>query len=335
MKGIFLGILAFIATTLILPLIIITAFNINIPMIDKQANHRHETIESDMKIEVYNHKTDEIMTLYLEEYVRNVVAAEVPAAFEVEAIKAQAVAARTYAVWKINRFKDSVNPDHPGASLCTDHQHCQEWLSFQELEDRHGKSWIKNYWPKIEEAVAATAGVIMTYNMEAIEPLYHSTSGGQTENSEDVYVSALPYLRSVSSPYEERSPVLVDTKTVSVSEFVNAIKGRYSDFSIKQNNIASEITIADRSVGGTIKLIKIGNKELKGSEVRDIFQLRSSDFTITVRGNSIEFTTRGYGHGVGMSQWGANGMAERGATYEEILKHYYQGIDLSKIKSYM
>ncbi len=335
MKGIFFGILAFIATTLILPLIIITAFNINIPLIDKQPSHGNITIESDMKIKVYNHKTEEIMELYLEEYVKNVVAAEVPAGFEVEAIKAQAVAARTYAIWKINRFKDTENPEHPGASLCTDHQHCQEWLSLEELEDRHGKSWINNYWPKIEEAVASTAGEIMTFNMEPIEPLYHSTSGGQTENSEDVYVSALPYLRSVSSPYEERSPVLVDSKTVAVKDFISSIKGRYSDFTIKESSIASEINIVERSIGGNIKLIKIGNKELKGSEVRDIFQLRSSDFTIAVRGNSVEFTTKGYGHGVGMSQWGANGMAERGSTHEEILKHYYQGIDLSKLKSYM
>jgi len=334
MKGIFFAIIAFIVTTLIIPLIIITTFDINIPLRDKQVKYQQETIESDMKIKVYNHITDEIMELYLEEYLENVVAAEMPGSFELEALKAQAVAARTYAIWKINRFSSTENPIHPGASLCTDHQHCQEWLSSEELKSRHGKEWMNKYWPKIQEAVATTAGVIMTYNMQPIEPLYHSTSGGQTENSEDVYVSALPYLRSVSSPYEERSPVLVDSKTVTIKEFINAIKKKYADFIIREKNISTEMKIVERTTGGSIKLIKIGNKEMKGSEVRELFQLRSANFTFKVSGDKIQFTTRGYGHGVGMSQWGANGMAERGSSYEDILKHYYQGVVLSKLKSY-
>ena len=334
MKGIFFAIITFIVITLVIPLIIITTFNIDIPIRDKQVKYHQDTVESDMRIKVYNHKTKEVMELYLEEYIQNVVAAEVPGSFEIETLKAQAVAARTYSIWKVNKFSNTENPNHPGASLCTDHQHCQEWLSLEELKERHSKDWMSKYWPKIEEAVKSTSGVIMTYNMQPIEPLYHSTSGGQTENSEDVYASALPYLRSVSSPYEERSPVLVDSKTVSVKDFTSTIKKRYSDFSIKEKSLSSEIRIIERTTGGSIKLIRIGNKEMKGSEVRELFQLRSSDFTFKISGDNIQFTTRGYGHGVGMSQWGANGMAERGSNYEEILKHYYQGVTLSKLKSY-
>lgn len=334
MKGIFFAILAILITTLIIPLIIITVLDIDIPIIDKQLQYQRETVESDMKIKVYNHRTHEVMELYLEEYLQNVVAAEMPASFEIEAIKAQAVAARTYAIFKLNKFNKQENPDHPEASICTDHKHCQEWLSLEELKDRHGRDWMKEYWPKIQEAVLTTAGIIMTYNMQPIEPLYHSTSGGQTENSEDVYASALPYLRSVSSPYEEGSPVLVDKKTVTFKSFIATIKNKYPDFSIKERSLASEIKIVDRSVGGNIKLIRVGNKELKGSELRELLQLRSSEFTYKISGSNIEFTTRGYGHGVGMSQWGANGMAKRGSSYQDILKHYYQGIVLSKIKSY-
>lgn len=334
MKGIFFAILALLITTLIIPLIIITVLDIDIPILDKQLQYQQETVESDMKIKVYNHKTHEVMELYLEEYLQNVVAAEMPASFEIEALKAQAVAARTYAIWKINRFRTTENPDHPEASICTDHQHCQEWLSLEELKDRHSKEWMKDYWPVIQEAVLTTAGVIMTYNMQPIEPLYHSTSGGRTENSEDVYASALPYLRSVSSPYEEGSPVLVDSKTVTIKDFIAALKKKYPNFSIKEKNLASEIKILDRSVGGNIKLIRVGNIEMKGSELRELLQLRSSEFTYKIGGNNIEFTTRGYGHGVGMSQWGANGMAKRSSSYEDILKHYYQGIILSKIQSY-
>lgn len=334
MKGIFFAILAISVTTLIIPLIIITLLDIDMPVLDKQLQYEQETVESDMRIKVLNHKTQEVMELYLEDYLQNVVAAEMPASFEMEALRAQAVAARTYAIWKINRYRTTENPDHPEASLCTDHRHCQEWLSLEELKDRHSRDWMEDYWPKIQEAVLSTAGVIMTYNMQAIEPLYHSTSGGRTENSEDVFVSALPYLRSVSSPYEEDSPVLVDSRTMSIKDFIAALRKGHPELFVKENSLASEISILDRSDGGNIKRIRIGNTELSGSELRKLLQLRSAEFTYEIRGRNIEFTTRGYGHGVGMSQWGANGMAEKGYSYEEILQHYYQGIILSKLKSY-
>lgn len=332
MRGIFFAVFSFLITVLLLPALIVTSCDLSISQKDKLKEEN--IIESDLKIKVYNHKTREIMELYLEEYVMHVVAAEVPAAFELEALKAQAVAARTYAVWRLSNYGEKGHPEHPGAITCTSHQHCQEYLTKDELRERHGRLWMYRYWPKIEEAVDSTAGIVMTYNMKPIEPLYHSTSGGKTENAEDVFANAVPYLRSVSSPYEERSPVLVDHMEIDVNSFLKTFKNKYNDFTINEKDIKSQIKIIERSTGGSIKRIKIGNKELTGREVREIFQLRSADFSIDVRGNEIEFTTKGYGHGVGMSQWGANGMAERGSTYEEILKHYYQGITLSRIKKY-
>jgi len=293
MKGIFWGIIFFVVVTLFMPMFIVTSCDISIPNRDKPIEKK--IVESDLVVAVYNHDTDKIMELGLEEYIIGVVAGETPAAFEIEALKAQAVAARTYALWKRSAYVEAGNPDHPGAILCTSHLHCQEWLSLEDLRERHGKKWIKEYLPKIEGAVMSTKGVIMTYNMKPIEPLYHSTSGGRTENSEDVFTTAVPYLRSVSSPYEEGSPV----------------------FS-----------------GGNIKKIKIGNKEFTGREVRELFDLRSANFTVDIRGKDIHFTTKGYGHGVGMSQWGANGMAKQGSTFSDILKHYYQGVNLSVLKSH-
>ena len=329
MKGIFFVILVLLVVTLVIPLVITTSCRLVIPTRDKPSP---ETIESDMQLKVYHHQTEEIMELYLEDYIVNVVAAEVPAAFEMEALKAQAVAARTYAIWKANRNEES--PQHPGAILCTDSTHCQAWASLEDLKERHGRSWIKKYLPKIKEAVEATRGLIMTYDMKPIEPLYHSTSGGKTENSEDVFSNRVPYLRSVDSPYEERSPVLVDHKEFTFDEFYALLKEGRPDLELKEKNLKGQMEILSHHEGGSVKEIKIGNEVFTGREVRQLLALRSAKFTFEIKGKVIKFTTRGYGHGVGMSQWGANGMAEKGSTYEEILAHYYFGIKLGKIKAY-
>ncbi|MDR5659706.1 stage II sporulation protein D [Serpentinicella sp. ANB-PHB4] len=331
MRGIFFAIIIFIIVVILIPIFIFTSCDLSV---EKNDYVEKNIVESDLTVTVYNHKTDEIMKLDLEEYIANVVAAEMPARFEMEALKAQSVAARTYAIWRYLSHGEEGHPEHPGAVLCTSHQHCQEWLSKEELKERHGSEWMKTYWPKIQEAVNTTTGIVMTYDMKPIEPLYHSTSGGVTENSEDIFTSAVPYLRSVSSPYETESPVLVDTKRISVKEFVNTIKKEKSNIRLSERNLMSQIKIGERTQGGTIKEITIGNETLTGSQIRRLFELRSADFEIDVDGNTVEFTTRGYGHGVGMSQWGAQGMAEQGSNFVEILEHYYLGVTLSKIKSY-
>lgn len=318
--------------TLLIPLFIISSCDIQVPQRDNITEE--EMLESDLPIKVFNHETREIMELYLEEYVAQVVAAEMPASFELEALKAQAVAARTYTIWREMNHGKEGHPSHPGASVCTSHAHCQEWLPMKEIKDRHGALWMAKYWPKIQRAVKETAGIIMTYDMKPIEPLYHSTSGGKTENSEDVFASAVPYLRSVSSPYEEKSPVLVDQKKVAIDDFIHILKKQDKNLEISGRNLASQIKILEKSQGGSVSKIQIGNKTYRGSEIRQLFDLRSADFTVGVEGDHILFTTRGYGHGVGMSQWGANGMAETGSSYQEILKHYYQGVVLSRITSY-
>lgn len=333
MKSIIWGIVFFIFITIFIPMIIVFSCDISTSNEDRPREKRN-LVESDLNISMYNHETNEIMEIELEKYTVGVIAGETPANFEMEALKAQAVAARTYVLWRRSLYKDTGHPDHPGAFVCNNYAHCQEWLSEDELEERHGKSWMKKNLPKLEEAVMSTKGVIMTYNMKPIEPLYHSTSGGRTENSEDVFSAEVPYLRAVSSPYEEKSPVLVDHYEISTKDFIFQLKERYNDFSIDESKISSEIDILERTDGGTIRRIQIGNKEFSGREIRELFGLRSSNFTVDIKFNNIEFTTRGYGHGVGMSQWGANGMAEEGKTFDEILKHYYQGVSLSILKSH-
>lgn len=332
MRGIFFATIFLIVVILFMPIFILKSCDIPVPSRDMPLEN--QVIESDLVVTVYNHNTEKNMELALEDYIVGVVAAETPAAFEMEALRAQAVAARTYTLWRKFMYDGGGCPEHPDAIVCTSHLHCQEWLSTEELKERHGNKWMKEYLPRVEEAVESTRGIIMTYNMQPIEPLYHSTSGGLTENSEDVFARSVPYLRSVSSPYEEDSPVLVDSHKIAINDFVAKIKAKHKDFKINTKKVISEIKILERSKGGSIKKMKVGNKEFTGREMRELLGLRSANFSVDVKGKDLCFTTRGYGHGVGMSQWGANGMAKQGSTFGEILKHYYQGVSLSILKSH-
>ena len=153
---------------------------------------------------------------------------------------------------------------------------------------------------------------------------YFSTSSGKTENSEEVFSTEYPYLRSVDSPYDKYAPKYASTLKISNKDFVSKLKSTYSDINITQNNLSSQIKILNRSDGGSVEKIKLGNKELTGRDIRNILNLNSANFEIKFDTNSLDFVVKGYGHGVGMSQWGANGMAEEGYKYYEILSHYYK-----------
>ncbi|GAB1476302.1 stage II sporulation protein D [Bacillota bacterium] len=277
-------------------------------------------------VSVYRQDAGVVTELDLETYVAGVVAGEMPSSFEPEALKAQAVAARTYGISKVSRGSVKGNPpDHLNAPLC-DTTHCQVYRSEEELLALKGGGWMEEGWLRIQQAVKATEGEIMYYEGTIVEqPLFHSSSGGKTENSEDVFVSALPYLRSVESPYEGEAPYLNESISISMAAFKKKIGEKYGGKNIQSGNIR----ILSRSEGGCVKEIQTGDIVLSGRDIRELFGLRSADFSLSFDGNeSIVFTTHGYGHGVGMSQWGANGMAKAGYDYKEILKHYYVGVTI-------
>lgn len=331
MRGIIIYITFILFITVIVPVTLTEGCDIlsgDKPIIDDE---KIEKIEKEEMIKIYNTKTKKVEEMKFEEYIKGVVAAEMPAEFNIEALKAQAVAARTYAIYRINKFKGG-HPDHPKTSLCTG-IHCQAWLSLDDLRSAHSKNWMYEYWPKIEKAVDGTKGEIVTYNSKPIEPLFHSTSGGMTEDSEDVFSSAAPYLRGVVSPYEQGAPKLQGKKQLSINEFINKIKSKFPSIDISKSNLASKIELLERSEGGRIKKIRIDNEIVSGRDIRSLFNLNSTNFKISVftKDNIIRFDTIGYGHGVGMSQWGANGMAKEGAMYTDILKHFYQGVKIEKI----
>lgn len=327
MRNLFFLLMGLFISVILIPITLIQSCTITEPEIEKQ-----KIVQSDEMVEVYIQETGKVKLIELEEYVKGVVSGEMPAAFEMEALKAQAVAARTYAAARMNAYETGGHPSHPEAPLCNT-VHCQVWYSNEQLKEIKAKNWMRDYWPRIERAVDETAGLIMTYGNKPVQqPLYHSTSGGKTENSEDVFTSAVPYLRSVESPNEERAPHFTDEKSVPVATFVSKIREIAEDSDITASNIRDSLKLIERSEGGRILSLQVGNKVMTGREIRDLLGLRSANFRITIKGNEMIFTTVGYGHGVGMSQWGANGMAENEYDFEEILKHYYTGVEVDTMK---
>lgn len=326
MKGIFITVIFILFITIIMPIVLIKGCDV------ATENPQYEETENIHMVEIYNTRTKKVESIELEEYVKGVVAAEMPAEFEIEALKAQAVAARTYALRRIEQYPNG-HPDHPEAALCTG-IHCQAWLSKEELISLHSQSWMDKYWSKISEAVDKTKDEVIVFDGELIEPLFHSTSGGMTEDSEDVFANALPYLRSVPSPYEEGAPKLKDVTSMTVDEFITKLEKKYPNVKLTEENLQEKIKLIERSDSGRIKKVMIDNEVVSGRDLRELFNLNSTNFKITInpRTKIVDIETIGYGHGVGMSQWGANGMAKNGSTYIEILKHYYTGVQIQEHK---
>lgn len=290
----------------------------------------YETVDKESpSINIYNHKINKTEKMDIEKYLCGVLAGEMPVDFNIEALKAQAVAARTYVMYKENQGKSN---KHSNAVVCTDYNHCQEYKNYEELKEKNGQDWMDKYYPKIQQAVRDTKGQIITYKGEPILTLYFSTSSGKTENCEEVFAQAYPYLQSVESPYDkEYSPKYTSELKISNKDFLNTINSNYKNVGLNSSNLKNQIKILNRSDGGSVDKIKIGNKEIRGRDIRSIFKLNSSNFELKFGENHIDFLVKGYGHGVGMSQWGAQGMAEEGYQYYEILNHYYQETDITDL----
>ena len=276
-------------------------------------------------IDIYNADENKTIKMNIEEYLYGVLSSEMPSTFNEEALKAQAIAARTYVIYKI---ENNIKSGHKNAVVCTNSYHCQAYTSYENLKKTKGEDWIKSDYSKIKKVVDSTKGQILTYDGKAILPLYFSTSSGKTENSVDVFSTQYPYLVSVDSPYEENSPKYLTTYSVEKSKFIKYIKNTYPKLNISLDKLDDEIEIESRTEGGCVKTIKVGNIKMSGISMRKIFNLNSANFTINCNNNEVKFTVKGYGHGVGMSQWGAEGMAQKGYKYYDILFHYFKGSDI-------
>jgi stage II sporulation protein D len=284
--------------------------------------------QSQLSVHVYLTGEQRTETVPLETYVRGVVAAEMPSGFEPAALEAQAMAARTYIVRRLLEH-DNSNVPVPGAEV-TDTQTHQVYRSLSDMQQLRSRN--PQAWRKVDDAATNTEGRIITYQGRPIQALYFSASNGYTENSEDVFPFSLPYLRSVASPWDQQQPTpsATDTTEMPIDEFYAKL-GIRSIPTLLGLGGTPRLKVTEWTNGKRIKSLTVGAKTFTGQEVRELLKLRSSSFSWEIKSNKIIFTTHGNGHGVGMSQWGAEGMAQSGHTAEQIVKYYYSGAEIMEV----
>ena len=276
-------------------------------------------------IKSYISDEDKVEEFPLEEYLVGVVAAEMPASFPEEALKAQAVAARTFIVSRSLSDAGDV-PEHKGAVVCTNPAHCKAWRNIETLKSGWGEK-AEEYEAKIKNAVASTEGKLILYEGKPISAVYYSMSSGNTENSADVWGGDLPYLKSVNSSFDSKAPGFASQAAFTPEEFKRVILTE-NPKAVLGDDPSLWVGQAVTSEGGGVMTIKIGGELFKGTRLRTLFSLRSHCFTLSYTDGVMLFEVKGYGHGVGMSQWGSRFLAEEGKTYTEILKYYYTGVEI-------
>lgn len=278
-------------------------------------------------ITLLHKKTGAIEQVNLDDYLCNVVSAEMPATFEQEALKAQAIVARTYTIYKI------LNKKHDNADICDDSTCCQAWISKEDRLERWEESQRENNWEKISKAVKDTSGKIVTYENKPIDAFFHSNSGGITEIPVNVWGGTeYPYLQSVETSGEDAYTQYSSEVILSQEELLNKLKVKYADISIDFTN-PDDIKILEYTESTRVKTVKFGNHEISGVEARSLFGLKSTNFEITRENDKIKFSVKGYGHGVGMSQTGADSMAKQGSSAEDIIKHFYTGVEITEVNN--
>ena len=287
--------------------------------VEKSVNTEHNNTDNTSSNNTTNSSVSEItvyrsngsvINLNMTDYLIGVVSSEMPASFNLEALKAQSVLARTYAL-KTKQTEKKL----------TDTVNTQSYIDIDQMKNKWGNSF-NTYYNKIKNAVENTNGEYLSYNGNYIEALYHSTNNGKTESSLDVFGNYYPYLISVSSEYDKNASSYLRTISMPLDTISNKL-----GLSLNNDSVINILSYTD---GGNIKEININGNNFSGKKVRELLGLRSADFDISISDNNANITTRGYGHGVGMSQYGANGMANAGYSYKNILSHYYPGTTLTK-----
>lgn len=289
------------------------------PEASKPEAQKPETPEKKEKIIQVNHNGT-LQPMEVEEYITSVVAGEVYPSFEPEALKAQAVAARTYLYYKMNGGGCA-----NGGDICTKSTHCQAFKSQEQMHSQWGGNYEK-YFSAISAAVQATAGEIIKYENKPICALYHSSSVGSTEDCVSVFGGTHPYLVSVKTDADKSEQELTQSLTLTKEEFIKKINAAFEGANVN----AISIKITSYTAAGRVSTLQVGEKTVKATALRTALGLRSTDFTFENNKTSITFYMKGHGHGVGMSQHGAQAMALEGATYKEILTHYYTGTTIEQ-----
>lgn len=326
MKKIFMGILFIIILIFLIPVLFTTRRIEKVSTkIEEQENEVINYDYSKYKTITLLHKdTNEVEQVNLDEYIACAVSAEMPATYELEALKAQAIVARTYTIYKITTSKK-----HDNADICDKSTCCQAWISKEDRQKKWDEDKRTENWNKIIQAVNETAGKIITYDNKPINAFFHSNSGGKTEVPFYVWGgTGYPYLQVVETSGEDAYSQYSSEAKFTKEEFVEKIKKEHEDFEI---NLDEEncIEIIKRDDSDRVVTIKVGNINLSGVETRTLLGLRSANFTVEINQDEILFKVIGYGHGVGMSQTGADALAKQGKNYEEIIKHFYTNVEIT------
>lgn len=301
MKKIFLYIVIVICITLILPITLTKKFSIlKVSAKEDETNNSNDEQKLDYQysdyatIKLLHHKDGQVEELKIDDYLLGVVSAEMPADYDEEALKAQAVVARTYTIYMIKNSKSK----HDNADICDDPSCCQAWISKDDRFARWEEDKREENWKKIEDAVYSTQGEIITYDGNPIEAFFHSNSGGKTEEVSNVWGGTdLPYLQSVETAGEDAYSQYASEVNISKEEFEKKMKEKYANFSIDYS-LNDCIKVTEYTDGNRVKTIKIGNENISGVEIRTIIGLKSANFSVEINGDMINFKVKGYGHGV-------------------------------------
>ena len=329
MRKIVLGVIGIVMICFLIPIFLTNAkvpVSAEIGDIAKEKNEQEIQYEYSKYniVKLLHISSNEIEELNLDEYLLGVVSAEMPADFELEALKAQAIVARTYTMYKIANN----NKKHGDADICDSSSCCQAWISKENRLNRWEEEKRETNWNKITEAVHTTIGQIITYNGEPINAFFHANSGGTTEMPINVWGgSGYPYLQVVQTSGEENYSQYSSELELTKQDVINKLKEKHNEIEIdwNQNNA---IEISEYTDSGRVKTIKFGNINISGVETRTTFGLRSANFSVEVNEEKVKFQVKGYGHGVGLSQTGSDSLAKQGKNYKEIIKHYYKGIEI-------
>ena len=320
MKKILISVAIIFLAVTVIPFLIVINFS----------GYKRESRKTDKfpdTVSVYIKAEDKVCDMNVNQYLKEVVSAEMPADFHTEALRAQAIAARTYLINRMRAYQQSQTPEeHKGAYMCTDPKHCKAWISEEKRKEIWGKEKAEANWKKISDAVDSTGKLILTYNDEPISAVFHSTSSGYTENAKDVWGGNAAYLVSVKSEGDTQSPKYNSEKEMTLDEFKKIAEEKIAGVNWEKG-IIGEIV---RSEAGGIKTITLGGAVVKGTDFRFMYDLRSTNIDIEVDGDNVKMKVKGFGHGVGMSQYGANYLANHGKNFEDILKTYYTGVELAE-----
>ncbi len=315
MKKIFLFTSVMLVFLLILPLTVLGQ-----PSKQTAESVKVDKIAPQKTFKILRCETEEIEEISYSDYIFGVLAAEMPALYETEALKAQAVAAHTFALYR------TVANEENDYDITDNFKVDQAFITISEAEEKWGEN-AEEYIQKIKSIVKETENLALTYNGEIILSAYHAISSGKTEDCKNVWGGEYSYLLSVDSVGDKLSPNYISTKNVTLAE----IKALFPDLILNDDPDAyfKEIQKTD---AGRVLTLKMCDNQITGSELREKLDLKSANFDVKFENDSFTFTVYGYGHGVGMSQYGANYMAQQGADFKEILNHYYTGCEIKEIK---